>query len=218
MSINKTYAVLGLGRYGCAVAKKLADSGAQVLAVDIDEEIVGSLANEVPYCRCADVTVPEVFELLGIGNVDVAIIAMANSLEASVMAITLCKEAGVETVIVKCGCEMHRKIFTRVGADRVILPESESGTRLAKNLLSSGFTDMMDLSQEVSMVESDVPEGWINKNLIELNLRQKYGINVVAVRRGEDVSVNINPQEPLTKDMKLIVIAQTKTLAKLNRK
>lgn len=218
MSINKTYAVLGLGRYGCAVAKKLADSGAQVLAVDIDEEVVGSLANEVPYCRCADVTVPEAFELLGIGNVDVAIIAMANSLEASVMAITLCKEAGVETVIVKCGCEMHRKIFTRVGADRVILPESESGTRLAKNLLSSGFTDMMDLSQEVSMVESDVPEGWINKNLIELNLRQKYGINVVAVRRGEDVSVNINPQEPLTKDMKLIVIAQTKTLAKLNRK
>ncbi len=218
MSINKTYAVLGLGRYGCAVAKKLADSGAQVLAVDIDEEIVGSLANEVPYCRCADVTVPEAFELLGIGNVDVAIIAMANSLEASVMAITLCKEAGVETVIAKCACEMHRKIFTRVGADRVILPESESGTRLAKNLLSSGFTDMMELSQEVSMVESDVPEGWINKNLIELNLRQKYGINVVAVRRGEDVSVNINPQEPLTKDMKLIVIAQTKTLAKLNRK
>ncbi len=217
MSINKTYAVLGLGRYGCAVAKELADSGAQVLAVDVNEEIVGSLANEVAYCKCADVTVPEAFELLGIGNVDVAIVAMANSLEASVMAITLCKEAGVETVIAKCGCEMHRKIFTRVGADRVIFPESESGTRLAKNLLSSGFTDMMELSEDVSMVESDIPDGWINKNLIELNLRKKYGINIVAVRRGNDVSVNINPEEPLTKDMKLIVIAQTKALAKLSR-
>lgn len=217
MSINKTYAVFGLGRYGISVAKKLAGSGAQVLAVDINEEIVDSLANEVPYCKCADVTVPETFELLGIKNVDVAVIAMANSLEASVMAIALCKEAGVETVIAKCGCEMHGKIFTRVGADRVIFPESESGTRLAKNLLNSGFTDMVDLSEEVSMVESDVPEGWINKNLIELNLRKKYGINVVAVRKGDEVSVNINPEEPLTKDMKLIVIAQTKTLAKLSR-
>ena len=217
MSINKTYAVFGLGRYGIAVAKKLAGSGAQVLAVDINEEVVDSLANEVPYCKCADVTVPETFELLGIKNVDVAVIAMANSLEASVMAIALCKEAGVETVIAKCGCEMHGKIFTRVGADRVIFPESESGTRLAKNLLNSGFTDMVDLSEEVSMVESDVPEGWINKNLIELNLRKKYGINVVAVRKGDEVSVNINPEEPLTKDMKLIVIAQTKTLAKLSR-
>lgn len=217
MSINKTYAVFGLGRYGIAVAKKLAGSGAQVLAVDINEEVVDSLANEVPYCKCADVTVPETFELLGIKNVDVAVIAMANSLEASVMAIALCKEAGVETVIAKCGCEMHGKIFTRVGADRVIFPESESGTRLAKNLLNSGFTDMVDLSEEVSMVESDIPDNWIDKNLIELNLRKKYGINVVAVRKGDEVSVNINPEEPLTKDMKLIVIAQTKTLAKLSR-
>lgn len=217
MSINKTYAVFGLGRYGISVAKKLAGSGAQVLAVDINEEIVDSLANEVPYCKCADVTVPETFELLGIKNVDVAVIAMANSLEASVMAIALCKEAGVETVIAKCGCEMHGKIFTRVGADRVIFPESESGTRLAKNLLNSGFTDMVELSEEVSMVESDIPDNWVDKNLIELNLRKKYGINVVAVRKGDEVSVNINPEEPLTKDMKLIVIAQTKTLAKLSR-
>ena len=217
MSINKTYAVFGLGRYGIAVAKKLAGSGAQVLAVDINEEVVDSLANEVPYCKCADVTVPETFELLGIRNVDVAVIAMANSLEASVMAIALCKEAGVETVIAKCGSEMHGKIFTRVGADRVIFPESESGTRLAKNLLNSGFTDMVDLSEEVSMVESGIPDNWVDKNLIELNLRKKYGINVVAVRKGDEVSVNINPEEPLTKDMKLIVIAQTKTLAKLSR-
>ena len=217
MSINKTYAVFGLGRYGIAVAKKLAGSGAQVLAVDINEEVVDSLANEVPYCKCADVTVPETFELLGIRNVDAAVIAMANSLEASVMAIALCKEAGVETVIAKCGCEMHGKIFTRVGADRVIFPESESGTRLAKNLLNSGFTDMVELSEEVSMVESDIPDNWVDKNLIELNLRKKYGINVVAVRKGDEVSVNINPEEPLTKDMKLIVIAQTKTLAKLSR-
>ena len=217
MSINKTYAVFGLGRYGIAVAKKLAGSGAQVLAVDINEEVVDSLANEVPYCKCADVTVPETFELLGIRNVDVAVIAMANSLEASVMAIALCKEAGVETVIAKCGSEMHGKIFTRVGADRVIFPESESGTRLAKNLLNSGFTDMVDLSEEVSMVESGIPDNWIDKNLIELNLRKKYGINVVAIRKGDQVSVNINPEEPLTKDMKLIVIAQTKILAKLSR-
>ena len=185
MSINKTYAVFGLGRYGTAVAQELVRNGAEVIAVDINEELVNDAAQTIPVCKCADVTDPEVIDRLDIADVDVVVIAMANSLEATVMAITLCKEAGVNTVIAKCVEEMHEKIFYRVGADRVVFPEKEAGTRLGKNLLSSGFVDIIELSNDVSMVELDMKEQWVGKSLIELNLRKKYAINVVAVLNGD---------------------------------
>ena len=213
--MKKSYAVFGLGRYGTAVARELVDNGMEVIAVDIDERIVNAAAAELPICKCADITDPDVITQLGIANVDVVIIAMANSLEASVMAVTLCKEAGVETVIAKCANEMHQKILSRVGADKVVFPENESGTRLAKNLLSSGFVDMVSLAKNVSMIELDVKSEWAGKNLIELNLRKKYSINVVALRRGDAVSVDIDPHEALLESDKLIVIANTEKLVKL---
>ena len=121
----------------------------------------------------------------------------------------LCKEAGVKTVIAKCANEMHQKILLRVGADQVVFPENESGIRLAKNLLSSGFIDMISLSKDVSMVEIDVKDEWCGKNLIELNLRKKYGFNIVAIKKGQKVNVNINPEQVLDKENTLIVIANT---------
>ena len=215
MSMKKSYAVFGLGRYGIAVATELADNGAEVIAVDCDERIVNAAAAELPICKCADITDPEVIRQLGISNVDVVIIAMANNLEASVMAVTLCKEIGVKTVIAKCANEMHQKILSRVGADKVVFPENESGIRLAKNLLGSGFVDMVSLAKNVSMIELDVKPEWRGKNLIELNLRKKYSINVVALRRGDMVSVDIDPSAPLLSGDRLIVIANTEKLRKL---
>lgn len=215
MSINKTYAVLGLGRYGKAVAEELVNNGAEVLAVDIDQMIVNNAIEEIPVCKCADITDPESMKRLGISNIDVVIIAIASNLEASVMAVTLCKEAGVPTVIVKCGNEMHQKILSRVGADKMIFPEKESGTRLAKNLLTSGFAEMIELSDEVSMVELDIKDEWVGKTLIDLSLRKKYSINVVAIRNNDNISTTIDPAQPLLKGMQLIVIADTIKLQKL---
>ncbi len=215
MSVHKTYAVFGLGRYGRAVAKELVENGAEVIAVDVDDMIVNAAAAELPICKCADITDIEVMTQLGVPNVDVVIIAMAGNLEASVMAVTLCKELGVKTVIAKCANEMHQKILTRVGADQVVFPENESGIRLAKNLLSSGFVDMLSLADGVSLIELNIRDEWLGHSLIELNLRKKYSINVVAIRRGETVSVNIDPEEKLDKTAALIVIANTDKLAKL---
>ncbi len=215
MKSNKTYAVFGLGRYGVAVARELVENGAEVIAVDTDQRIVNDAAVYLPVCKCADVTDAEVISRLGIGSIDTVIVCMAGNLEASVMTVTLCKEAGVKTVIAKCANEMHQKIMLRVGADQVVFPENESGIRLAKNLLSSGFIDMISLSKDVSMVEIDVKEEWIGKNLIELNLRKKYGINVVALKKGEEVSVSINPEQQFDGDTTLIVIANTAKLGKL---
>ena len=215
MSLNKTYAVFGLGRYGSAVAGELIRSGAEVIAVDVDEDIVNSAATSIPFCKCADVTDAEVIDRLGISNVDVVIVSMASNLEASVMAITLCKEAGVPTVIAKSSGEIHKKILLKVGADKVVIPEHESGLRLAKNLVSSGFVDIIDLSQNVSMVEIDVKPDWQGKSLLDLNLRKKYGLNIVAIQQNGDVSIDIDPAKPLTKDMKLIVVGKTQGLKKL---
>ena len=215
MSIHQTYAVFGLGRYGSAVAKELVANGAEVIAVDLDEDIVNEVALDIPICKCADITDAEVIRQLGISNVDVVIIAMATNLEASVMAIMLCKEIGVKTVIAKCGNEMHRKIFSKVGADKVVFPESDSGIRLAKNLLSSGFIDIVELSKDVSMIELNVRPEWNGKTILELNLRQKYSINIVAICEGTEVCTMIEPQTVLHTSMKLIVIANTEKLSKL---
>ena len=215
MSIHQTYAVLGLGRYGRAIAKELVESGAEVLAVDTDEEIVNEAITDIPFCKCADFTEPEVIKQLGISNMDVVIVATASNLEASVMATMLCKEAGVKTVIAKCADEMHQKILSRIGADRVVFPEKESGTRLAKNLISSGFVDIIELSKDVSMVELDVRSEWVGKTLVELNLRKKYSINVVAIKLDDEVNIDIDPHTVLTDAMKLIVVANVSKLDKL---
>jgi len=127
----------------------------------------------------------------------------------------LCKEAGVKEVIVKCSNELHRKLLEKVGADRVVQPEKESGIRLAKNLLSSGFVDVVELSDEVSIVELDIKKEWLGKSLIELDLRRKYGINVIALNYAGKISCNVNPEEALAEGSKLVVIADVKKLSKL---
>ena len=215
MSINKSYAVFGLGRYGIAVAKELVNNGADVLAVDIDEDIVNSAVADIPFCRCADITDPEVIKQLGISNVDVVVIAMANNLEASVMSVILCKEAGVKMVIAKCADEMQGKILCKVGADKVVYPENESGVRLAKNLLSAGMVDIIDLSEDISVIEIPVKEKWVGKTLIELDLRKKYAINIIAIRNGEDILINVDPNVQLSKEMQLVVIINKTNINKL---
>ena len=216
MHKKKTYAVFGLGRYGSAVAKELVNNGMEVIAVDSEQSTVNDAAAYLPVCKCADITDKEVIERLGIADIDTVIVCMAGNLEASVMAVTLCKEVGVKTVIAKCANETHQKILLRVGADEVVFPEKESGIRLAKNLLSSGFIDMLSLSKDVSIVEISVKDEWVGKNLIELDLRKKYGFNIVALRNGESVNANIDPSAPLTKERTLVVIANTDKLAKMN--
>lgn len=214
--LTKNYAVFGLGRYGRSVALELLRSGAEVLTVDISQEVVNEAGAALPYCRCADITDPEVIRQLDIAAMDVVIIAMANNLEASVMAVTLCKEAGVPTVIAKCGSELHEKILLRVGADRVVFPERESGTRLAKNLLTAGFADMIELSPEVAMVEIGVRPEWSGKTLIELELRRRYGINIVAILTPRQSLIDIDPHMKINTDMRLVIVARTDKLQALN--
>jgi len=212
MGINKSYAIFGLGRYGRAVAKELVDNGAEVIAVDRNSKIVEDLVGEFPVCKCADITDSEVIKQLGISNIDTVVIAIASNFEASVMATMLCKEAGVNRVIVKCACETHRTILEKVGADIVVLPENESGIRLAKNILSSGFIDIADISNDISIVELNAKPGWIGKNLRELELRKNYSINIIALNRNGNIEIAIQPDTIVEENTKMIVVANKKDI------
>jgi len=215
MSINKSYAVFGLGRYGKAVVRELLNNGVSVLAVDQSAKVVDELAAEIPICKCADITEPGVIKQLGISNIDVVVISMAKNFEASVMATMLCKEAGVPKVIVKCSNASHYRILRKVGADEVVFPEYESGIRLAKNILSSGFIDIADIAENISVLELAVRPDWIGKALKELDLRRKYNINVIALKTEDNIDVATNPDAVITQAMKLIVIANQKEIHRI---
>lgn len=207
--MGKSYAVFGLGRYGRAVVKELLNNGAEVLAVDQDRKIVDELVGEIPVCKCADVTEPGVIEQLGISDMDVVVISMAKSFEASIMAAMLCKEHNVRKVIVKCSDESQCRVMKKIGADEAILPETESGTRLAKNILSSGFIDIADITDKISILEMDIKSEWLGKTLRELDLRKKYNINIIAFKNSDDV-VFANPDIVIDDSMKMIVMADKK--------
>ena len=207
--MSKSYAVFGLGRYGRAVVKELLNNGAEVLAVDQDRRIVDELVGEIPVCKCADITEPGVIEQLGISDIDVVVISMAKSFEASIMATMLCKESCVRKVIVKCSDESQCRVMKKIGADEVILPETESGTRLAKNILSSGFIDLADITDNISILEMDIKAEWVGKTLRELDLRKKYNINIIAFKNSNDVFF-ANPDIVIENSMKMIVMADKK--------
>ena len=210
--MDKQYAVIGLGKFGYAVAQTLSQAGKQVLAVDKDQELVQEIADYVTYAARADVTDSRVFESLGISNMDVVIIGISEDMESSILATLQAKEAGVPLVIAKGMNQMHAKILKKIGADRVVMAEIETGIRLGKNLISGGFQDFF------MMVELAVPDSWSNHNLEELNLRKKYEINVIAIKKGETICVNIHPEENLCMGEILILAGENKALAKLMKK
>ena len=200
MKKKNSYAVVGMGRFGSSVAKELSKGGADVLAIDLNEERVRLIAEHVTYAVKADITDAETVASLGLSNMDAVVVAVTRSMDASIMATIMAKENGAPYVIAKAMDEMHAKILRKVGADRVIIPEKESGIRIAKGLMNGKFLDFFELSEHISMVEIPVQEGWIGRNLRQLDFRREHSVNVIAYEEeGKEVIVNIPPDMPLKK-------------------
>ena len=213
---EKSYAVIGLGQFGMSVTETLAESDCDVLAIDAREENIQEIADKVTYAVRADVREPEVLRTLGVQNVDVAVIAVAENMEASIMATMQAKELGVPYVLAKAMNALHGKILEKIGADRVIYPEQSMGLRVARNLMSGGFLDVFELSTEFSMAEFPVPTEWVGKSLQELQLRESHDINIIAIKVGDDVEINLDPVKPLEADWHLMAIGKNKVLERLN--
>lgn len=212
---KKSFAVLGLGKFGISVAEEMARAGVDVLAVDLDEENVHYVADFVTCAMKVDVCDSEAMGSLGLSNMDGVIVAITGSLDASIMATIVAKEAGVPLVIAKAKDEIHARILKKVGADRIIVPERESGIRMARCLISGNFIDFISLSDHISMVEIPVRPEWVGKSLLELNLRGKAGVNVIAIRQGEELTVTVDPQMPLKADNTMWVTIDKKNIGKL---
>lgn len=212
MSKMKEIAVIGLGKFGRSVAQAYSKAGGMVLAIDADADKIQEIADVVTYAVRADVTDAEAVRTLGLSNVDVAIVAITDNLEASVMATILSKEEGVPYVMVKAQNEVHAKVLRKVGADKIIFPEKEMGIRIARNLKMDHLTDIVDLSDEYSIIEGKVPKDWVGKNIMELCVRRKYGLNIIGIRYEGEVELNVPPNVPLKEDMTLIVIGENEKI------
>lgn len=201
----KSFVVFGLGRFGKAVAEKLIDVGADVMVVDNDPDVIEQFADRATSAIVAELTDPEAIKATGIENIDCAIVAMGTSLEASIMCVMVSKECGVPFVAAKAGSERAGDILRKVGADQVIFPEEESGFRTARSLMSDSFLDYFELSNELCIVEMKPKEEWLGKSLRELNLRKRYGANVIAIRKGT-LSDSIDPDAKLDASGTLLLL------------
>ncbi len=222
-SSKKQFAVLGLGVFGSSVAKTLSEFDCEVLALDLDIKCVNRLADLVTSAMQCDITDIDQMRNTGVGECDVAIVGMGTHLEETVLAIMHLKELGVPYVIAKAKNKRYMQIFSNVGADRIVRPEKEMGVHIAKSLLSNNIVEMIDIDNEYSMVELDVPIAWAGKSLREMDVRNRYGINVMGVRHAKDqkLSLSLDVDEPLALGDHLMIIADHDTftvLDQLNRR
>lgn len=212
---KKEFIVIGLGRFGTSTARTLAQNNCEVLTLDRDEEKTRAMADIVTCAVTGDVTDPEVLSGLGIRNFDGAIVAIGKDLEASIMATMLLKEMGIRHVLAKAQSDVHAKVLRKVGADMVVFPEKEMGIRYANNLIHGNFFDAVELSSDYSMIELNVRKEWAGKSLKELNLRAKYKVNIIGIKKEDGFDVSPDADEALGQNYILIAIGRNEVLNKL---
>lgn len=213
---TKTVAVLGLGRFGRSVAKELSRTGVEVIAVDSDEDRIREIADYVTHAVQTDICEEMALKSLGLGNMDVVIIAMAGNMDASVMAVLMAKEENAPFVIAKSRGDVQSRIFLKVGADRVIIPEEEAGVRIARNVVAGNFLDFIELSDRIRMLEMPIKQEWVGKSLKELNLRKNYKANVVAIRKEGWLMTEIDPDMPLPDGITMLLVMDIKYVSLLS--
>lgn len=214
MKKKNTYAIFGLGRFGFTLAKELSKLNQDVIAVDQDLDLV-NMADDFCTALSFDMTNIEDMRKAGIQDVNTAIVATGSSLEDSILATINLKELGVETVIAKAKNEKHALALSRVGADRVVLPESDVAKRLAyKQALGKGLVEVFNLGDQNTVFEAQIKKEWIGKNLIEINPRLKYNVNVIALKRDNDFKINLDPKENFKEGDVIVAISSNKDFEK----
>lgn len=216
--MGKQFAVFGLGSFGKSVALTLQSFGCDVIAVDNCYEKIQDIADSVSYAMCGDVTEPEFMKTIGARNLDGAVIAVSENLEAAIMATMISKEMGISYVLVKAMDEMQGKILEKIGADSIVYPEIDMGERVAKKLISTEFIDWIELSPDYSLTEKLLPKQWEGKSLAELRVREKYGINVIGILKEDKMDMALDPSKPLQPNDMLFIIGKNSDLERFKLK
>lgn len=203
---SREFLVVGLGRFGTSLARRLVEQGHDVLAIDVDYQRTQQLSRDLPHIVQIDATNADALNELGVDNFDTAVVCIGHDFESNLLATVLLRKLGVRRVITKAGTKTQKEILLQVGADEVILPEHEAGARLAQRLIASGFVDYLQLSPEIGVVEMKVPEILHGRTLADIDLRREYGITVLAIRHGNGFQFNPPGETHLEAGDELLVV------------
>lgn len=204
----KSYAVIGMGRFGMSAALRLGELGAEVLVLDQNPERIQQVSNVVTHAVIGDSKDPEVLRTLGVRNYDCAVVAIGSDLAASVLTTLNLKELGVPKIICKARDESHRKVLEKVGADRVVIPEQEMAWKLAQSLSSENVMEYIDLSRDYGIMEFAPPKSWIGKSLRKLDLRSKAGVNIIAIRTASGIRVSPGPDDAIEESDLIVALGK----------
>ena len=216
MGRNRQFAVLGLGRFGQSLVKTLIENDCDVLCCDKDIEIVNEMAKYGCHALQADVTDVHVLDQFGINNFDVVIVAIGEDMEGSILATMMAKELGAKFVIAKAKNDIQKSILEKVGADRVVLPERDMGVRIANTLITTNIIDYINLSDKFAIVEIQPEKNWVNKSILDSNVRAKYGLNIVAIKRQNHIIVSPLPSEVIEEKDILVVVGKNDVIQRVN--
>lgn len=208
----KQVLLIGLGRYGQNIAARLNEMGHQVMAVDKDEKRVNAILDIVTNAQIGDSTDREFLESLGVRNFDYVIIAIAGDFESSMITTVMVKELGAPNVISRASSEIQEQLLKNNGADVVIYPEKTVGIWTANRYVSEHVLDYFDLADGYSIYEISMPNSWVGKTLASMDIRSKYGINILAVRSGEHLNVTMDPNEKFVKSQSLLVLGKSENV------
>lgn len=213
----KSYIVIGLGRFGAEVARQLCELGNEVLVMDTQKELVQRMSDEVTLAVVGDARDKEVLKAQGIKNFDCAIVAIGDSLADAVLATMNLKELGIPKVVCKAHDGTYRQVLLKLGADQVVIPEQENAVRLAKSLSAYNVLDYIELSEDYGIVELPLPKSWQGKSLLELNVRAKLGVNIIAVRRNDTFKVSPSAKYLFKEGDIVVVLGDTDALDNLQK-
>lgn len=227
----RQFAVIGLGRFGFSVAKTLSEKGHQVLGIDIDEDRVQDLSEIATQAICADATDEKALKAIGLDSIDVAVIGMGDNKEASILTALILKEMGIKDIVAKAVSEDHRKVLLRVGATKVVAPEKDMGIRVAKSLVSPTVIEHIELSEDSSIAELITPAEYINKKLLDIDIRKRYGLNIIAIKKimkivakdgevKEEQKINVSPEpdDVIRKEDILIVVGTNEHIEEFKKR
>jgi len=227
----RQFAVIGLGRFGSSVASTLSEKGHQVLAIDVDEDKVQDLAEIATQAVCADATDEKALKAIGMDNVDVAVVGMGDNKEASILTTLILKEMGIKQIVAKAVSEDHRKVLQKVGATRVVAPEKDMGVRVANGLVSPTVIEHIELSEDSSIAELIPPSEYINKSLRDIDIRKRYGLNIIAIKKKmkivtkegdvkEEQKINVapEPEDTIRGDDILIVLGTNEHIEEFKKR
>ena len=213
--MSKSFAVIGIGRFGTSVALTLSLMGHEVLAVDTSAAAIDSIADRVTHAIVADATDERVLRRIGIAEFDAVVISVAADIRASILTAMLSKELGAKRVVAKAADDLHAKLLIKAGADQVVQPERDSGVRLARSIAVDSVLDYFALTDDVSINELRLPYSWAGKSLVQLGIRTRYGVSVIAIKRGEKMIVAIDPNSALEQGDVLVLLGSNHELEKL---